>query len=333
MNTLVRGFNRFCFAVFYACGFLASGGNAAQAQTAHGIAKSPQAQEAVAAACEKGGNNSLLNVSCAEIVEWLNAYRPGMNIKNNAALATYIRTLSTVPCPAGNFALNREVDGKILHETTGHGWKRDFRPGELCLYDNNRGEIQFSLSCWNSPYEILSVASAMPVTADRPQTVTVPLVTSTPAGVTITVSPTITVNPAPVVIPQPVVPPYDPSRNHKQGKDYGESDGGHKTAWIIGGISTGVALGTVGTLAYCNNHRGKCGALYAAKSTGPRVTSDSTTPPKCQSNVPVDSQCRPLIGPGVSIRSAAFSAIKNGNIRVDPIRKSAGFNFNIAFGR
>ncbi|MEI6280638.1 MAG: hypothetical protein WCP17_01405 [bacterium] len=131
--------------------------------TAHGISRKPFTQEAFAVACEKGDSAKLLNTTCDEVVSWLNAHRADLSIRDSAEMAAYIRTLNVVTCPVGKTTLNREVGGKILHEKEGRRWERAFAKGEMCLYDNNRAEVQFSLSCGNSPYEKLSVATAMVV--------------------------------------------------------------------------------------------------------------------------------------------------------------------------
>lgn len=136
------------------------GTSALQAQ-AHGVSKRPFTQEQFATACERGDPATLLNVSCEQIRGWLNVHRPGLEIAEGK-LADYIRQLSVINCPTGQeFGLNRTMKGRILYERKGGGWKRPFRPGEQCLYDNNRAEVQFSLSCANSPYEVIPVGTAM----------------------------------------------------------------------------------------------------------------------------------------------------------------------------
>ncbi len=174
--------------------FLAFTGIAA-ADTAHGISKKPFAQEELAIACEKGDPNGLLNVKCEEVVKWFKIYRSELGIKDVKEMANYIRTLNIVPCPGTTpFTLNREVNGHILHEATNR-WQRAFSGGENCLYDNNRGEIQFSLSCANSPYEKVPVVTAMvppptpvkpPVTVVPPPTTTV-VTKETPGGTSVKV--------------------------------------------------------------------------------------------------------------------------------------------------
>jgi cell division protein FtsN len=141
-------------------------GTAVFAGTAHGIAKRPLAQEQFAAACEKGDPENVLNVKCEEVVAWFGVYRAELQIKTVADLAKYVRSLTVVSCgDGGKHALNREVEGKILHEAPSSRWEREFGAGEECLYDNNRAEIQFSTSCYNTPYEKIGVkASSVPST-------------------------------------------------------------------------------------------------------------------------------------------------------------------------
>ena len=133
-------------------------GTAVFAGTAHGIAKKPLTQEQFATACEKGDPEQVLNVSCDQVVAWFKVYRADVRIENAKEMAKYVRTLTVVSCgDGGNHALNREVDGKILHEAQSSRWEREFGVGEECLYDNNRAEIQFSTSCYNTPYEKIGV--------------------------------------------------------------------------------------------------------------------------------------------------------------------------------
>lgn len=182
---------RFVVAVFVFLGACASMAEA-QGGTAYGISNQPVTQEQLAVACEKGDPARLLNVTCEEIRLWLNAHRSGLNIRDTAALAVYIRSLNVIPCPVGKVELNREVGGKILHETEGHRWDRLFAIGEKCLYDGNRAEVQFSLSCANSPYGRLSVATAM--VAPTPPPSSAPLVSPGPLQLAISAIPTINLN-------------------------------------------------------------------------------------------------------------------------------------------
>lgn len=206
-------------------------GTAVFAGTAHGIAKKPLTQEQFATACEKGDPEQVLNVSCDQVVAWFKVYRADVRIENAKEMAKYVRTLTVVSCgDGGNHALNREVDGKILHEAQSSRWEREFGVGEECLYDNNRAEIQFSTSCYNTPYEKIGVKAP----------------SITPAAATAVATPT----------PTPVAPLAEAAKNRverdgdnpvKFSLTVNNGDRGNMTALVIGGS---ILLAVLAAIAY-----------------------------------------------------------------------------------
>lgn len=145
---------------------LASASSLSAQGTAHGITKQASRQSDLVEFCASGAHKEKFNISsCDEIVSWFNSnplYKK-LGIKNAKQMSEYVKTLNVEHLPAGNYAVNREVNGKILLEYN-HPEKRFMRTiqeGDLGLYDNNLGMFVFLSSCFNSPYFGIPVHTAM----------------------------------------------------------------------------------------------------------------------------------------------------------------------------
>jgi len=215
-------------------------------ERAHGVSKRPLSQKELAVACEKGDPQGLLNTPCSEIVRFFNETRPELQLKNTADLAGYIRNhLVVVDCPTDGqeYKLNRVLMGRIMQDR-GAGWQRRFAEGEQCLYNNNEARIEFSLSCANSPFGQISVASAM-VTEVEKEILHLPI-SPLPTRIERDTTPTLRAMEFRVEASSRTAR-FDISRGEKERKERERSSWlSRNWGWPVGGLLVGTAVGIIG---------------------------------------------------------------------------------------
>lgn len=119
---------------------------AQQTVTGHPFTKRPVTQEELARAIERS-DMTLLNVTPVQYHKAITALvADGVSVPSVTDLAAYIRRLAVVPCPSGKAMLSRVLKPGNAVDMF---WPRDFRPGELCLLDNNANRLIVSLACGN----------------------------------------------------------------------------------------------------------------------------------------------------------------------------------------
>jgi hypothetical protein len=146
-------------------GLMLSAGASLEAQqrqstfTTFTVGKVTQEQYATAIAAD---NRQVLRLPADQILAGVNK-QFGLQLANRQALADYIRQLEAGPCPQGQATLAR------VHRTNQvvdlSGWTRPIRPGEQCLFADNRA--MFSLDCGNivpNLYRTVRPQATAPVT-------------------------------------------------------------------------------------------------------------------------------------------------------------------------
>jgi hypothetical protein len=123
------------------------------------VGKVTQEQYATAIAAD---NRQVLRVPADRIREAYNKTF-GENFLTNAAFAAHIRELEVGPCPQGQAVLQRAHRTNQVIDLK--GWSRAIRPGETCLFSDNRAMI--SLDCGNivpNLYRTVRPQATAPVT-------------------------------------------------------------------------------------------------------------------------------------------------------------------------
>lgn len=110
-----------------------------QAFTRHPVTK-----EEYATAIEKN-DKSILRIDCEKLVQAVQSAWPELKIRDRYDLADYIRSLVATTGPIGPAKFFRV----FKNGTVDFNWTRNVREGEILLFDNNRAEYMFSLSCGN----------------------------------------------------------------------------------------------------------------------------------------------------------------------------------------
>ena len=110
-----------------------------QAFTKHPVTKEEYAN--AVENCDK----SILRIDCGKLVQAVQNAWPELKIRDKYDLADYIRSLVEIPGPVGPAKFSRVYK----NGTVDFNWTRDIKEGEILLFDNNRAEFKFSLSCGN----------------------------------------------------------------------------------------------------------------------------------------------------------------------------------------
>ena len=115
-----------------------------QAFTKHPVTKEEYAN--AVENCDK----SILRIDCGKLVQAVQNAWPELKIRDKYDLADYIRSLVEIPGPVGPAKFSRVYK----NGTVDFNWTRDIKEGEILLFDNNRAEFKFSLSCGNMTFGI-----------------------------------------------------------------------------------------------------------------------------------------------------------------------------------
>ncbi|MCM2338972.1 MAG: hypothetical protein NDI62_00745 [Burkholderiales bacterium] len=111
--------------------------------------KHPITKEEYATAIEKN-DKTILRIDCEKLVQAVQNAWPELKIRDKNDLADYIRSLVEISGPIGPAKFSRVFkDG-----TVDFNWTRDVKKGEILLFDNNRAEFMFSLSCGNMTFGV-----------------------------------------------------------------------------------------------------------------------------------------------------------------------------------
>lgn len=91
-------------------------------------------------------DRKVLNIDCVKAVEAARE-KYNLEVRNPTELAEYIEILDEAPCPVGfTSSFARVLKGGKVDLV---GYQREFKPGERCLRDTNRGFWFASLLCGN----------------------------------------------------------------------------------------------------------------------------------------------------------------------------------------
>lgn len=101
--------------------------------------------EEFATAFEKN-DQRVLRATRQNFVDGIAVTVPEVKNLTIANFPAFIRGLQEIPCPSGEGTLSRVLAPSGVLDFF---WKRQFRPGERCLFDNNTGRIILSLYCGN----------------------------------------------------------------------------------------------------------------------------------------------------------------------------------------
>jgi hypothetical protein len=111
--------------------------------------KHPVTKEEYATAIEKN-DKSILRIDCEKLVQAVQNAWPELKIRDKYDLADYIRSLVEMAGPIGPAKFSRVFKNGAVD----FNWTRDVKEGEILLFDNNRAEYKFSLSCGNMTFGI-----------------------------------------------------------------------------------------------------------------------------------------------------------------------------------
>jgi hypothetical protein len=111
--------------------------------------KHPVTKEEYANAIEKN-NKSILRIDCEKLVQAIQDAWPELKIRDKYDLADYIRSLVEITGPTGPAKFSRV----FKNGTVDFNWTRNIKEGEILLFDNNRAEFMFSLSCGNMTFGV-----------------------------------------------------------------------------------------------------------------------------------------------------------------------------------
>lgn len=107
--------------------------------------KGPVSQEEFARAIERD-DRKILNVSCEMVLAAAHQTFEDANFATCGELASYMRRLIVAPCPRATSGMARVLPGDKIDLV---GWRREFREGEMCLFDNQGAQWVASLLCGN----------------------------------------------------------------------------------------------------------------------------------------------------------------------------------------